>query len=99
MSDDDGRAESIARIARDFAERHQNKLRFDRDSGAWFIWTGSAWRQDRMREVFDDARTFCRAMEGEPSAEGRLCAMGKPSTVTAVLRMAEADPRLAFPAH
>jgi hypothetical protein len=43
-------------VALAFKEQHRDTLRFCHDTGAWFIWTGTHWRQDRTHAAFSYAR-------------------------------------------
>src|SRR5215208_4754631 len=50
------------RAAQDFAELYAGKLRYCHDTGAWFRWDGSIWRQNRTGIAFQWARELAREL-------------------------------------
>lgn len=55
-----------------FKDRYQEKLLFDHDSQAWFIWDGCRWRKDTTNLVFEFARQLLRDATAGHSAKSRL---------------------------
>ena len=47
-------------VARIFADRHANLLRFDHSAGCWFKWTGTRWQRDDTDQAFEFARRIAR---------------------------------------
>ena len=83
-------------LALAFAEAHQDTLRYDHTRGAWFKWTGVAWRQDVTRLAFAWSRNICRNLARDAGADGGLLStMAKAATAAAVERFAQSDPGLA----
>ena len=60
-------------VALGFASAHANELRFDHDDGAWFRWTGVAWRRETTKLAYSYARKLARA---DDSAHLRLPSCG-----------------------
>jgi putative DNA primase/helicase len=83
-------------IALAFTKEHQDHLRYDHSIGAWFQWTGKAWRQDETCLAFSWARQTCRQLAKEAAAEeGELRTLARAATAAAVERFAKSDPALA----
>ncbi len=83
-------------IALAFTAEHQDLLRFDHTRGAWFQWTGKAWRQDETKLAFSWSRRICRRLAKQADAEGKVLAiMAKAATAASVERFAQSDPALA----
>jgi putative DNA primase/helicase len=79
-------------IALAFAEVHQDRLRYDHTRGAWFQWTGKAWRQDQVKLAFSWCRRTCRQLAKEAGAEdGDLARLARAATAAAVERFAQSD--------
>src|SRR5689334_23163708 len=79
-------------IALAFTARHRDRLRFCHDTGSWFEWDGSLWRQERTRLAFEWCRRICRDM-GQVVAKNpkTIADFGKAKTAAAVERFAQAD--------
>lgn len=83
-------------LALAFAEAHHDTLRYDHTRGAWFHWTGKAWRQDEIKLAFSWSRRICRQLAKQGGAEEKLLStLAKASTAAAVERFAQSDPALA----
>ncbi len=83
-------------VALAFAKAHQDTLRYDHTRGAWFHWTGKAWRQDEIKLAFSWSRRICRQLAKQEGAQDRtLATMAKAATAAAVERFAQSDPGLA----
>jgi putative DNA primase/helicase len=69
-------------IASAFASKFKDRLRYCHDTGAWFEWNGSIWREEETHFAFHWARETCReAAQSHPRLKGIL---GKASTAAAV---------------
>ncbi|WP_316237677.1 phage/plasmid primase, P4 family [Bradyrhizobium sp. SZCCHNR1015] len=80
--------------ALDFAELHEEDLRFDHDAGGWFEWSGSHWRRDRTQFAFAEARDLVRDLSrGQPQKVINITS--KANFAGNVERLARADRRLA----
>ncbi len=83
-------------IALAFAAAHQDTLRYDHTRGAWFQWTGKAWRQDETKIAFSWSRRICRQLAKAAGVEdSKLTSLAKAATAAAVERFAQSDPALA----
>lgn len=82
-------------IAECFAVRHGSDWKHVVQWGAWFRWTGQVWSRDETGAARELARMICRttASECERPAEARRIASDR--TITASLRIAASDPRVA----
>jgi putative DNA primase/helicase len=78
----------------EFARRYAGELRFCHDTGAWFQWDGSVWRQNRTGLAFQFARQLARDLAGSESDKVRYVA-SKTSFAAGVERFARSDPALA----
>ncbi len=79
-------------IALAFTEAHQDRLRYDHTRGAWFQWTGKAWRQDQVKLAFSWCRRACRQLAKEAGVEdGDLSRLARAATAAAVERFAQSD--------
>lgn len=78
-------------IARAFAERYRERLRFDHTRGLWYLWDGTRWAEENTRLAFDWARDLCR--EYNQREKDRV--LPKVKTAEAVEKFAQADRRLA----
>jgi putative DNA primase/helicase len=84
-------------IARVFASRYADKLRFDHTSGTWFKWTGTHWAEDKTGLAFEFVRQLAR--EVSEDADGRsLQALRRTSFASGVERFARSDQSLAVTA-
>ncbi len=78
-------------IAREFARRHQETLRFCHSSGLWHQWTGYAWRPEKTQLAFCWAREECRRIAADLDSDKIKAILGKAGTASAVERFARAD--------
>lgn len=76
-------------IARVFAEKNQNNLKYCRDYGKWYFWSGWHWQPDRKGEATERVRFVMREL---PISSLRRRA----GTVFGVERLARSDKRLAI---
>jgi putative DNA primase/helicase len=85
-------------VALAFMRRQRNDLRFCHDTGAWFLWTGTHWRQDRKHTAFSFARDLIA--EHNREAEFKTQAItGKAAFAAGVERFARSDQALAVTAE
>jgi putative DNA primase/helicase len=82
------------KVAEHFARRFADELRFCHTRGAWFVWTGSHWRQNNTRLAFHWMRRTTARLNVAASAK-TLAATSKAGFVSAVERFAQADPAFA----
>ena len=84
-------------LALAFADRHQDRLRFDNARGRWLLWDKDHWRIDGTQQAFDWSRDlvrdFRKGMVDLSPAQTR--AWGKIAVAAAVERAARGDKRLA----
>jgi hypothetical protein len=73
-------------LARAFARRFADELRFNHTSGKWHTWTGSHWQPDGTCLAFDWVRQFTEALNTEGKAKWARAAV-----FSAVERIAETD--------
>jgi putative DNA primase/helicase len=86
-------------IALAFTAAFHDKLRYCHTTGAWFEWTGKAWRRDERKRAFSWARRVCREMARSSGAGGsELAKVSKAATAGAVERFAQADETFAVTA-
>jgi phage/plasmid primase, P4 family, C-terminal domain len=78
-------------VARNFTERHRNRLRFDHDMGKWFEWTGDHWAADGRARAFNYCREAAHRASVDASAK-ELSTARRASFASGVERMAKADP-------
>ncbi|MBB3899963.1 phage/plasmid primase, P4 family [Roseococcus suduntuyensis] len=77
-------------VALAFTEKFHDALRYCHDTGAWYVWEGSHWRQNRDKIAFSWARQLVRKLNR--SAEFKTKAItGKASFAASVERFAQAD--------
>ena len=83
-------------LARRFADRHADDLRFIAAWGQWFRFDGKRWRQDATLYAFDLARRICRTASAECNgSDGVKTGLASAKTVAAVERLARCDRRIA----
>ena len=82
-------------IAADFADHHGEHWKHVPAWGAWYQWCGKVWERDETGRVRELVRRVCRsaALQASKPAEARHVASDK--KMSAVLRVAAADPRIA----
>ena len=79
-------------IALAFTAAFHNDLRYCHTTGAWFEWSGKAWRRDERKRAFSWARQVCRKIAKAAGAQGNdLAKMAKAAFAAAVERFAQAD--------
>jgi putative DNA primase/helicase len=49
-------------VARTFAERHNDHLRYCHSAGAWFLWEGTHWQKDETGRAFQYIRELAREL-------------------------------------
>lgn len=83
-------------IAADFAVRHGPHWKHISAWGTWYQWGGKVWERDETGMVRELARRVCRsaAQQANKAADARNIASDK--KMTAVLRVAAADPNVAL---
>jgi putative DNA primase/helicase len=80
-------------IARIFAHRYNGRLRYCHDTGAWFGWTGSHWRQDHKNMAFQFARELGREFTDMASTiKSDLKEVRRVTFAGGVERFAQSDP-------
>ena len=78
-------------IARVFADRYANELRFDHSANCWYRWTGSHWQRDETDQAFEYARRLAR--EVSDGSDGKaLKEMRRTSFASGVERFSRSDP-------
>jgi putative DNA primase/helicase len=78
-------------VALAFARSYENDLRFDHHAGAWFQWTGSAWKKEETKLAFSWARHTARKLAKDSENAKTIGAAGKASFAAGVERFAQAD--------
>ena len=73
-------------IARAFADKYQDNLRYCHHTGSWFRWDEKRWFKEETRLAFDWTRILCRDLN-----RGRTEKLAKAATAAAVERFAQAD--------
>ena len=86
-------AHSEEALALAFAAEHADRLRYVAAWNKWLIWSGTHWRPDDTRSVFNDSRKVCRSAACNKARQRNVIASAK--TVAATLTLACADRRLA----
>ena len=81
-------------VAQAFASRHRDRLRYCHDTGAWFVWNGTKWQQDKTKRAFDWARRLAAELSHEREFKTKAIT-GKATFASAVERLARADPSIA----
>jgi putative DNA primase/helicase len=76
-------------VAEAFAVQNAGLLRFDHETGKWFVWQGAHWKINKTELAFDWARHLCREVrKGQTRMASKRAAEG-------VEQMARCDQRLA----
>ncbi len=78
-------------IGLQFAQEHQDALRYCHDTGAWFVWTGTHWRRENTRLAFAWARELCRKAAASVEHKKVAATLSKAATASAVERFAQTD--------
>jgi len=81
-------------VAQAFASRHRDRLRYCHDTGAWFVWNGRRWRQDKTKRAFDWARRLAAELSSDREFKTKAIT-GKAAFASAVERLAQADRSIA----
>ena len=76
--------------AQRFAELYAGKLRFCHSTGAWFVWDGSIWRQNKTGVAFQWARKLARMLAQNEDDRVRYVT-SRASFAAAVERYARTD--------
>jgi putative DNA primase/helicase len=74
-----------------FAEMFRDKLRYCHDTGAWFVWTGTVWQQDKTGLAFNWSRDLARELAGSEPDKVRYVT-SKTSFAAGVERFSRYDP-------
>ena len=86
-------------IALAFTAAFHDQLRYCHTTGAWFEWSGKAWRRDERKRAFSWSRQICRQIAKAAGAQGNdLAKMAKAAFAAAVERFAQADEAFAVTA-
>lgn len=92
LADDlDGFALNEDGVARAFAAKFRDRLRYCHHAGRWYEWTGAAWRVEETNLAFHWARTTCRDLAQSGLLETGSAALSKAAAASAVERFARAD--------
>jgi putative DNA primase/helicase len=81
-------------VARVFARRYGDRLRFCHDTGKWYEWTGTHWQVDKISKAFQFVRELSREYT-EDAKTGELKEVRKFSFAGGVERFARSDPAFA----
>ncbi len=82
-------------VALTFLATHKDKLRFNHDAGAWFLWDGWVWHRQPTKLAYHWARERARLMSLDHGNVRSRLAAGKASFAGGVERFAQADPTFA----
>jgi putative DNA primase/helicase len=80
--------------ALDFAALYRDRLLYCHDTGAWYEWDGSIWRQNRTGLAFQWARELARRLSADGDKKVRAL-VNKTSFAGGVERFARCDPTFA----
>jgi P4 family phage/plasmid primase-like protien len=90
-------------LALDFADEHENDLRYVAKWGRWLIYDGTRWAEDETLATFDLARALCRDTRDQllptlkPAQQKALRQrLGAAATIYNVVKLAGNDRRLAI---
>ena len=86
-------------LAQRFADRYRGRLRFAPARGCWMVWSGQLWRQDDQNKVRDLIRKSCRVDAAQTDNLKVATRLSSERTVSAVDKLARADPAFATPEH
>src|SRR5262249_37934474 len=81
-------------IARVFARRFEDQLRFCHHAGAWYKWTGTHWKKDETALAFQFCRELAREFS-EGAKPSELKEVRKVSFAGGVEKFARHDPTFA----
>lgn len=82
-------------LALRFAERHARDFRYVAKFGQWRRWDGNRWVIDHTLSALNSCRQTAREAAGGCNDIKTAVALASAKTVTAIERLAKADPRLA----
>ncbi|MCW3784570.1 phage/plasmid primase, P4 family [Defluviimonas salinarum] len=82
-------------LAAEFVRAQGENWRHVASWGAWFAWNGTQWRPDDTGAVREAVRLVCRAAAAEAEGASQARRLASDKTITAVLRIASSDPRVA----
>jgi len=82
-------------LALRFADNHADNLRYVAAWGRWKYFDGYCWQNDETLFSFDRARKICRQAAAECNKAKAATAIASARTVAAVIRLAQADRRIA----
>lgn len=85
-------------VALAFVDKHANGLRFCHDSGAWYVWKGTHWEQNKTGLAFTWARDLVRELNRDTEFKTRAIT-GKYSFASAVEGYARRDTRVSTTAE
>jgi putative DNA primase/helicase len=81
-----------------FTQRHRDQLRYCHDTGAWFAWAGTHWRQNRDGLAFTWARDLVRSLNRDTEFKTKAIT-GKAAFAGAVEKFAQRDRAFAVTAE
>lgn len=84
-------------IAMDFAALHAQDWKHIPAWGAWYQWRGNIWERDEVGMVRELVRQVCRSAARQASKPGESRNIASEKKMSAVLRVAAADPLVAVP--
>jgi putative DNA primase/helicase len=82
-------------LALEFAKVHAGNLRYVAAWGKWFSFNGERWEFDRTLLAFSEARRVCRQASFQCNDSSVAKALASAGTVSAVIKLAKSDQRLA----
>jgi len=85
-------------IALAFEAEYKDALRFCHDTGGWYVWTGSHWKQNRDKIAFSWARALVRHLNRRAEFKTKAIT-AKASFAAAVERYVQADRAFAVTAE
>src|ERR1700748_1880707 len=71
-------------IARRFARRSPDALKYSHTTRNWLAWGGTVWCPDELGKVFEQIRCFVESERREAIDEKELAAMGRVTFVSQV---------------
>jgi P4 family phage/plasmid primase-like protien len=78
-------------IARHFIAQNYDGFKYDQQAGRWFIWTGSSWKEDKTRFVYNEIRRSVEhATEEVPSTQMRM--FRNHQSISAIEKICANDP-------
>lgn len=80
-------------LAEQFAAEQRDALRFCPPRGAWLVWSGEHWAEDRREAAFNAVKDLCRRV-AQGAKPGKADALLSLANISAVERIARKDPAL-----